>query len=223
LRYGKKGSLAIEIDGEKTGTWYDHEQGVGGDALDLIGKQYGLKNGAALDWARDWLGLPAFQKGTQHIEIQSASPHPETEPSQDETAPSLQSDAASASPTPQQRAAKVADIVSKCTGLEGTPAQFYLRRRGITIMPPDCIRFRPYAYGGFGALVALATDDNGTCSPSANLSDNDGQKAPVDIVKRTNKAVDGWSAQAAVRFPGAGRSFWPKASRRLCQYGRPRA
>ena len=31
---------------------------------------------------------------------------------------------------------------------------------------------------------------------------NDGRKAPVDVVKRTNKAVDGWSDRAAVRLPG---------------------
>lgn len=29
-RYGNKGSLAIEIAGQKAGTWFDHEEGVGG-------------------------------------------------------------------------------------------------------------------------------------------------------------------------------------------------
>jgi putative DNA primase/helicase len=31
LRFGRKGSLAVTTAGPKTGSWYDHENGVGGD------------------------------------------------------------------------------------------------------------------------------------------------------------------------------------------------
>ena len=31
LRFGTKGSVAIEIDGDKRGQWFDHENGVGGE------------------------------------------------------------------------------------------------------------------------------------------------------------------------------------------------
>ena len=36
LRYGGKGSLAVEVAGPRAGRWYDHEAGVGGDGLELI-------------------------------------------------------------------------------------------------------------------------------------------------------------------------------------------
>jgi hypothetical protein len=36
LRFGNKGSVAVEIDGPNAGKWFDHEHGVGGDGLELI-------------------------------------------------------------------------------------------------------------------------------------------------------------------------------------------
>ena len=58
MRYGNKGSVAIELNGHKAGCWFDHEHGVGGDALDLVCKKFGCDKGQACDWARQWLGLP---------------------------------------------------------------------------------------------------------------------------------------------------------------------
>src|SRR5689334_20237709 len=50
LRFGTNGSLAVEIGGENCGTYYDHENKVGGGTLDLIRHKLGLVNGAALEW-----------------------------------------------------------------------------------------------------------------------------------------------------------------------------
>ncbi|WP_424813551.1 topoisomerase [Roseococcus sp. YIM B11640] len=50
LRFGGRGSVAVEIAGDKAGTWYDHEAGEGGGVLDLIRSRTGLVNGAAIDW-----------------------------------------------------------------------------------------------------------------------------------------------------------------------------
>src|SRR5687768_9147035 len=57
LRFGSKGSVAVEIDGPEAGKWFDHEAGVGGDGLEMIRHRRGIANGEACDWARDWLGL----------------------------------------------------------------------------------------------------------------------------------------------------------------------
>ena len=35
LRFGRQGSLAVELAGDKRGQWYDHENKIGGGALDL--------------------------------------------------------------------------------------------------------------------------------------------------------------------------------------------
>jgi putative DNA primase/helicase len=53
LRYGTNGSLAVEIAGERAGTWHDHEHGVGGGMMALIRRKKGFSNGAALDWLKD--------------------------------------------------------------------------------------------------------------------------------------------------------------------------
>jgi hypothetical protein len=52
LRFGANGSIAVEISGEKAGSWFDHENGIGGGLLDLIQREKGINNGAAFDWCR---------------------------------------------------------------------------------------------------------------------------------------------------------------------------
>lgn len=52
LRFGTHGSVAVEIGGEKRGTWFDHEANEGGGVLDLIQKRQRLDKGSALDWLR---------------------------------------------------------------------------------------------------------------------------------------------------------------------------
>lgn len=178
LRYGNKGSVAVDIAGNKAGKWYDHESGVGGDGLELVCHVMNLRNGAACDWARNWLGL------SESKPIKITTP-PSSEKPKDE------------------KAEKVVDILKGCGPIEGTPAERYLKRRAITAEPPACIQYRPYAYCGYGALIAQAIDDQGNILASQQIYLTDaGEKAPVSVVKRTNKAVDKWAEKSAVRFPG---------------------
>ena len=53
LRFGNQGSMAVEIGGNKAGSWYDFENEVGGGVMELIKRETGLVNGAAFDWLRD--------------------------------------------------------------------------------------------------------------------------------------------------------------------------
>jgi Bifunctional DNA primase/polymerase, N-terminal/Toprim domain len=55
-RYGKKGSLKLEVSGLKRGCWYDFEAGNGGGPLQLICREKGFSDAEA--WARQWLGWP---------------------------------------------------------------------------------------------------------------------------------------------------------------------
>jgi predicted P-loop ATPase/phage/plasmid primase-like uncharacterized protein len=170
LRFGSKGSVAVEIDGPEAGKWFDHEAGVGGDGLELIRHRQGVANGEACAWGREWLGV-----GAAESIVKSKS-----------------------------NAEKVSEIVARSEGIAGTRVEAYLRRRGITASPPDCIRFRRFAAGPHGALVALATDAKGAVLAVQQIYlTEDGRKAPVDVVKRTNRAVEGWSERAAMRLPGA--------------------
>jgi hypothetical protein len=54
LRYGRKGSLAID---RKKNAWYDHETGEGGGVLDLVCRKIGGSRGEARAWLRNELGL----------------------------------------------------------------------------------------------------------------------------------------------------------------------
>ena len=187
LRFGTKGSIAVEIAGKDKGRWYDHEAGVGGAGLELIGHRLCLQENAARDWARNWLGEPVANP--------SWTAAPPASPSSGSAQPKA--------PTAKDRAEKVAEIVRRTETLASTPVLAYLRHRGITTSPPDCIRYRQFAFGKFGAMVALATDAAGEVLAVQQIYlTAEGRKAPLDVVKRTNKAVDGWAGRAAVRLPG---------------------
>lgn len=56
-RWGKKGSLAVIVGGEKAGFWFDHESGQGGAILELISRELGTDRLHAISWAADRLGL----------------------------------------------------------------------------------------------------------------------------------------------------------------------
>ncbi|MGR3270288.1 DUF7146 domain-containing protein [Thalassococcus profundi] len=190
LRFGTKGSVAVEIDGANKGRWFDHEHGAGGAGLELIGYRLRLDDKAAWDWARNWLGEP--EAGQSWTATPPESP-----------ARSASGSARPKEPTPEERAEKVAEIVRRSESLVSTPVLAYLRHRGITATPPDCIRYRQYAYRQFGAMVALATDEAGEVLALQQVYlTAEGRKAPVKVVKRTNKAVEGWAERAAVRLPG---------------------
>ena len=50
LRYGRRGSLAVHVDGERAGTWHDFEAGAGGGVLDLVKRERRFDTAAALAW-----------------------------------------------------------------------------------------------------------------------------------------------------------------------------
>lgn len=187
FRFGTKGSIAVEVTGEDAGRWFDHEAGIGGAGLELIRHHFGLEKKGAWDWARHWLGEPEMpaSRPAKRNTAKASRPTRSMELSNDE------------------RAAKVAVIVRQTEAPNSTPAQTYLMGRGITRQPPDCIRFRQNAYGRHGAMVALATDTAGEVLAVQQVYlTAEGKKAPIDPVKRTNKAVEGWAERAAVRLPG---------------------
>lgn len=59
-RWNRRGSLSAVVSGTKLGTWFDHEAGTGGGPLELIARERGGDWRDAADWARRWLGMPAW-------------------------------------------------------------------------------------------------------------------------------------------------------------------
>ena len=56
IRYGRRGSFAIVRDGPKSGQWFDHESGEGGDLIALIMREHAVDFRRAIEIARDLLG-----------------------------------------------------------------------------------------------------------------------------------------------------------------------
>lgn len=56
MRFGAKGSLLVNIGGDRAGRWFSFELGRGGDALDLIAFAHNCDLRSALRWARQWTG-----------------------------------------------------------------------------------------------------------------------------------------------------------------------
>ena len=50
LRFGTHGSIAVEIGGDRIGSWYDHENKQGGGVLDLISRETQCKKRDAIRW-----------------------------------------------------------------------------------------------------------------------------------------------------------------------------
>src|SRR4051812_46378965 len=64
-RWRTRGSLAIAVKGRRQGLWFDHELGIGGDALSLIQREQRCSFQEALLWASSWLQIaPTTQPPT---------------------------------------------------------------------------------------------------------------------------------------------------------------
>jgi putative DNA primase/helicase len=61
LRFGNRGSLALAMQGPKAGFWYDHENGQGGDLIDLIQHRYGSSFREALHYIKQFASPTPWQ------------------------------------------------------------------------------------------------------------------------------------------------------------------
>lgn len=50
IRYGRRGSLSVDLRPATAGVWRDHETGEGGSIIDLAARQLGLSFPASCDW-----------------------------------------------------------------------------------------------------------------------------------------------------------------------------
>jgi hypothetical protein len=156
LRYGTKGSLSISLE---KGVFKDFESDKGGGVLDLIERETGLTGAARFDWLRE-RGLiddeprpnrrrkgsgAATGKGNGRRKANGSNGAGEPRPEADDAKRKL---------TAAQR------IAAESIDITGTPAEAYLRIRGIDIdkmalgMLSD-LRFHPGSRKYPAAMVAL--------------------------------------------------------------------
>jgi hypothetical protein len=66
-RYGTKGSLSIQMTGEKQGEWFDHEREIGGGPFTFIKEYARVDDEGARKWIADELGLKDNRGGAAPI------------------------------------------------------------------------------------------------------------------------------------------------------------
>jgi hypothetical protein len=141
LRFGRKGSVSIELAVPKRGLWHDHGAGEGGDLLALIQRECRLDFAGALAWARVWLGDP---------ERVSVPPRPVP-------AAMLPAEHETLSPWGRALWASAEPITPD------TVAGRYLISRGCALPEPHAVRWVPSlkygpSGGAYPAMLGLITD-----------------------------------------------------------------
>ncbi|MBD0274074.1 MAG: toprim domain-containing protein, partial [Acetobacteraceae bacterium] len=134
----RKGSLAVVAAGPRRGRWFDHEAGVGGDALALVAHLRGCTMRDAWEWALAWLdGAPA-PRARAALQGQANAPDK------------------------WRRTAGLARrIWSEAVPPAGTLVERYLRCRGLDLPAGAPLRFHPACPRGaerWPAMLAPMTD-----------------------------------------------------------------
>jgi putative DNA primase/helicase len=166
-RWGTRGSFSVELTAAKRGLWFDHEAGEGGDAFDLIQREHRLSFKKALAWARNWLGdtdghPPGFfrPKPAAHEAVP------------DET---------------EAKRARARSLWDAGVPINGTPAQTYLRGRGIDPPEwPDRLRWSrttkellvrlDQSEGSFSALQRIRLNPDGSA-----IANSEGRKIKLSL------------------------------------------
>jgi nucleotide-binding universal stress UspA family protein len=191
LRWGRRGSLSLATAGPRAGLWCHHETGEGGDLLALYQRERRATFPEGLAWARNAIGAPAATTPAakpEAIERPSLRQH-EADRERDTGALALELWRGAAEP------------------IDNTPADRYLRRRGII---PD--RLPPHSGGNWPAalrwhagrralVVAINDADHGlvravqtiALRPDGSPVTRDGRKVKITCGTLRGRAVRfGW-------------------------------
>jgi len=139
LRFGSKGSLAVELRRDRA-TWCSHETGQGGGVFELIMFATNRDFAGAVRWAREWLRMAPAER-----------------PKPPEHRPVADRDDAAAK---ANKAVLAARIWRESTSIAGTPAETCLATRGCAAPTCKVLRFHPSCPRGaerLPAMIALMT------------------------------------------------------------------
>jgi Toprim domain len=112
LRFGSRGSLCVVIAGRKAGSWYDHENGVGGGLIGLIKYRCGARDGQEAEKLAIGLLGGNWVQGCQRARDEAV-------------------EAARAAAHKQRRALELFKDASP--HIATTPVELYLRGRGLSL------------------------------------------------------------------------------------------
>ena len=175
LRFGRKGSLSINLTGHHAGSWKNWESNERGSILSLVQSEKGLDFNGALSYIRDYCRgsvsneIDSFLKGEKGSEVSPAERQAEGEAFKLEQ----QQREKEALSLKEAKLSDISTLIEKTRQITGTPAETYLRKeRGIQGELSDSLRYLPawttFTYSGHGgntsfsgALVSVAKDLGG--------------------------------------------------------------
>jgi len=182
-RYGQKGSLAISMQGNSRGTWFNFESQERGNLIHLIQNTLGLTFKEALAHASRQTG-DDLTLATQQPRIQ---PKKETHPD--------------AKGTERKTKAYALKLAHESNPIHGTLAEKYLdKHRGILNLNGADLRFHPSvssreegSHQYLPALLAITRnkDDHVQAVQAIYLDETSGMKAGRNVQKRTFSSVSG--------------------------------
>jgi hypothetical protein len=148
LRFGGKGSLAIEIAGKKRGEWYDHEAGKGGGAFGLVQHVRKCDMEEARAYALSFLRIQETEPAPVRQAKRPSAP-PLAEPSEDGTEPESE---------PESKLAAGAKEIERrflsrsWAASESGATALYLRRHGYRGAIPEALRNANLPYYSNGGV-----------------------------------------------------------------------
>lgn len=184
-RYGSKGSLSVNVSGDKCGRFYNFETGEKGGMIRLVMTELGVDFKGALKIAEGMLSTKSIAQDP--ISIRKTDPVNENLHSK----------------TYEDKRDFLEKLIKKSKPIEGTIAEKYLKNRGIETTDRTGLRCLEHVKTGSGnasvqpfsaALLAISRDKNG--EPSAvqmtYIDKNTGDKVTgLPVPKRTLGALNG--------------------------------
>ncbi len=183
MRWGRKGARVFTLSGRGRGRYYNFEAGRGGSVLDLIMDALDCDLQGAEAWGRRWLRVSDDEQPSRTILKPKAQAKSDPESDRD--------------PEEERKAAQVRRIWSEAVPIPGTPAEAYLRRRGILAAEwPSSLRWHPQ----IRALICACTAPDGRITAIQRIFLNDDGTSRLDDEGRKVKRSLGSITGRAVRF-----------------------
>jgi Ti-type conjugative transfer relaxase TraA len=194
-RYGDKGSMAITITGEKAGTWYDFEEGKGGDLISLVSRQKACDFKQSIEYIKEQIG------NYRQTSLQLVTDHDVSNKYIDHLNQIKRDQAVRAA-----KARITQDLYNRSKDIEkGSVAARYLAEaRGINCDLSADIKttsILDLASGKrFPAIVAFARDESGTITGGQQLllDPATASKADVEVPKKSFGKIAGSFVEIAV-------------------------
>ena len=196
-------AIAMKMRGSSRGLWVDHRSGEGGDLLDLVATVYCGLDAAKSDFPRVMeeavryvgLSIPRDDDGRMLEKIRARSAEVEAAAQAEEREEA------------RRKAALVRDLVKRAQPVAGSPAERYLRARGISEWPEENLAYLPAVSGlkvnsaKHGSLVVWARDASGAITGGQRiLLNDDGTAVNTDVRKPSFGMISGAPARFAARF-----------------------